>query len=115
MAYETRVGEGGIALSGGQKQRLAIARSIYNRPPVMILDEATSFLDTESERAIQGNMERLLEGRTCFIIANRLSTIRNADLIVVLDRGAIVEQGDHNELMARQALYYYLCSQQLEL
>jgi ATP-binding cassette subfamily B protein len=115
LAYETRIGEGGIALSGGQKQRLAIARSIYNRPPVMILDEATSFLDTESERAIQENMERLLEGRTCFIIANRLSTIRTADLIVVLDRGAIVEQGDHNELMARQALYYYLCSQQLEL
>jgi ABC-type bacteriocin/lantibiotic exporter with double-glycine peptidase domain len=115
LAYETRVGESGLALSGGQRQRIAIARAVYRRPPVMILDEATSSLDTESERAIQGNMERLLDGRTAFVIAHRLSTIRNADLIVVLEGGRVAETGGHDELMARRGLYYYLCSQQLEL
>ncbi len=115
LGYETPVGESGIALSGGQRQRIAIARAIYNRPPVLILDEATSSLDTESERAIQENMDRLLEDRTCFVIAHRLSTIRNADLIIVLEKGAIVERGNHEELMAHQGLYYYLCSQQLDL
>ena len=115
LAYETRVGESGLALSGGQRQRIAIARAVYHRPPVMILDEATSSLDTESERAIQENMGRLLEGRTAFVIAHRLSTIRNADMIVVLESGRIAEQGGHDELMERRGLYYYLCSQQLEL
>jgi ATP-binding cassette subfamily B protein len=115
LAYETRVGESGLALSGGQRQRIAIARAVYHRPPVMILDEATSALDTESERAIQENMQRLLEGRTAFVIAHRLSTIRNADRIVVLEGGRIAESGSHDELMARRGLYYYLCSQQLEL
>ena len=115
LAYETRVGESGLALSGGQRQRIAIARAVYHRPPVMILDEATSSLDTESERAIQENMQRLLEGRTAFVIAHRLSTVRNADMILVLEGGRIAEKGTNDELMARRGLYYYLCSQQLEM
>lgn len=113
LAYETKVGESGLALSGGQRQRVAIARALHHRPPVLIFDEATSSLDTESERAIKENMDRLLEGRTSFIIAHRLSTVQNADLILVLERGRLVEQGTHEELMKRQGLYYYLCSQQL--
>jgi ATP-binding cassette subfamily B protein len=115
LGYETRVGETGVAVSGGQRQRIAIARAVYQRPPVLIFDEATSSLDTESERAIQENLEQLLKGRTSFIIAHRLSTIRNADVILVLEQGKLVEHGTHDELMQRQGLYYYLCSQQLGL
>jgi ATP-binding cassette subfamily B protein len=113
LGYETKVGESGLAISGGQRQRIAIARALYHQPPVLIFDEATSALDTESERAIKDNMEKLLEGRTSFVIAHRLSTIRGADLIMVLERGKLVEHGRHEELMERQGLYYYLCSQQL--
>jgi ABC-type bacteriocin/lantibiotic exporter with double-glycine peptidase domain len=115
LRYETKVGETGLLLSGGQRQRIAIARALYHRPPVLILDEATSSLDAESERAVQDNMDRLLEGRTSFIIAHRLSTIRNADVILVLDKGRLVEQGSHDELMARKGLYFYLSSQQLDI
>jgi ATP-binding cassette subfamily B protein len=115
LGYDTRVGETGLAISGGQAQRIAIARAVYHRPAVLIFDEATSSLDTESERAVQQNMDRMLEGRTAFVIAHRLSTIRNSDLIVVLEKGSIVEQGTHDELIDREGLYYYLCSQQLEL
>ena len=115
LNYDTRVGETGIALSGGQRQRIAIARAIYNKPPILIFDEATSSLDTESEKAVKENVDQLLKGRTSFIIAHRLSTIRDADLIFVLEKGKIVEQGKHEELMDRQGLYYYLCSQQLSL
>ena len=82
---------------------------------MLLFDEATSALDTESERAVKENIDELLDGRTSFVIAHRLSTIRDADLIVVLERGRLVEQGTHDELMARQGLYYYLASQQLEL
>jgi ATP-binding cassette subfamily B protein len=115
LGYDTRVGETGLALSGGQRQRLAMARALYRQPPVLIFDEATSALDTESERAIQENLAQLLEGRTTFVIAHRLSTVRNADLIVVLDQGRLVERGTHESLMQRQGLYSYLCSQQLEI
>jgi ABC-type multidrug transport system fused ATPase/permease subunit len=115
LGYETRVGESGLLVSGGQRQRIAIARALYHRPPVVLLDEATSSLDAESERTVKTNMDDLLHGRTSFVIAHRLSTIRDADVILVLERGRLVEHGSHDELMARQGLYYYLASQQLEL
>jgi ATP-binding cassette subfamily B protein len=113
FGYDTRVGETGLALSGGQRQRVAIARALYNRPPILVFDEATSSLDTESERSVQQNIDDLLRGRTAFVIAHRMSTVRHADLIVVLERGRIVEHGTHDELMKRAGLYYYLASQQL--
>ena len=113
MGYETQIGEGGGMLSGGQKQRLAIARALLGNPPLLILDEATSSLDAESERIIQSNLERILTNRTTIVIAHRLSTVRNADLILVLDRGIVVESGTHNALMAKQGHYYYLNQQQL--
>jgi ATP-binding cassette subfamily B protein len=115
LGYDTRIGESGLALSGGQRQRVAIARAIYARPPVLIFDEATSALDTESERAVKENIDQLLEGRTSFVIAHRLSTVRDADLILVLEKGRLVEQGTHDDLMKRQGLYYFLVSQQLGL
>ena len=115
LGYETRVGESGLRLSGGQQQRVAIARALYHQPPILLFDEATSALDTESERAVKQSLDELLVGRTSFVIAHRLSTIRDADRILVLERGRLVEQGTHDELMARQGLYFYLTSQQLEL
>jgi ATP-binding cassette subfamily B protein len=113
LGYDTRVGESGLAVSGGQRQRIAIARAVYHQPPVLIMDEATSSLDTESERAVKENIERLLQGRTSFVIAHRLSTVRDADLIMVLEKGRLVEHGSHDDLMKRQGLYFYLVSQQL--
>jgi HlyB family type I secretion system ABC transporter len=115
LGYDTRVGESGLGLSGGQRQRIAIARAVYHQPPVVILDEATSSLDSESERAVKENIDRLLEGRTSFVIAHRLSTVRDADLILVVEKGRLVEQGSHDDLMKRQGLYFYLVSQQLSL
>ena len=114
LGYATRIGETGMRLSGGQAQRVAIARAVYRRPSVLILDEATSSLDAEAERAVRQGIDELLAGRTAFVIAHRLSTVRDADRIVVLDRGRIVEQGTHEELLARRSLYWHLAGQQLD-
>ncbi|HEY7634135.1 MAG TPA: ABC transporter transmembrane domain-containing protein [Gemmatimonadales bacterium] len=110
--YDTLVGERGVKLSGGQRQRVAIARAILKDPAVLILDEATSNLDTESERLIEDAMSRLLVGRTTLIIAHRLSTVRRADRLVVLDRGRIVEEGTHTQLLDRRGLYARLYERQ---
>lgn len=113
LAYQTRVGDSGLKLSTGQSQRISIARAVYDEPAVLLMDEPTSALDTEAERAVQEGIERMLHGRTAFIVAHRLSTIRNADLICVLEQGRLVEQGTHDDLVLRQGLYSYLYSQQL--
>ena len=115
LGYNTKVGERGDNLSGGQRQRIAIARSFLGNPPILILDEATSSLDTESERRFQENLTRLSRQRTTIIIAHRLSTVKNADCIIVLDRGLIVEKGNHEELVANKGLYHQLAKQQLSM
>ncbi len=112
--YATFIGERGVKLSGGQQQRLAIARAILASPRILILDEATSNLDTESEQLIQASMATLLAGRTTFVIAHRLSTVRRADLILLMEDGRVVERGTHDELMTRGGVYYGMVKRQME-
>jgi ABC-type multidrug transport system fused ATPase/permease subunit len=115
QGYDTEIGERGVKLSGGQKQRLALARAILADPRILILDEATSSVDAEAEFLIQQALERVLEGRTSLVIAHRLSTVRNADKIIVLDQGRIVETGKHEELLRRGGLYSQLYQRQMTI
>jgi ATP-binding cassette subfamily B protein/subfamily B ATP-binding cassette protein MsbA len=111
--YDTFVGERGVKLSGGQQQRLAIARAILASPQILILDEATSNLDTESEQLIQASMATLLAGRTTFVIAHRLSTVRRANLILLMEDGRIIERGTHDELMRTRGVYHGMVQRQM--
>jgi len=114
QGFDTFIGERGVKLSGGQRQRLAIARAILADPKILILDEATSNLDSESERLIQHSLRHLLQGRTAFVIAHRLSTIKHADVILVLDKGRIAERGSHHELVERGGIYQQMVLLQTE-
>jgi len=110
--YETRVGERGLSLSGGQRQRVAIARSLLTDPRILIFDEATSALDYESEKIIMDHLDEMATGRTMVMIAHRLSTVRRCDVIVVLEKGQVMEQGSHEELLKQQGIYYAMYEQQ---
>ena len=113
--YDTMLTGDGANLSQGQRQLLAIARAAISNPPVLILDEATSSIDTRTEKLIEKGMDRLMENRTVFVIAHRLSTVRNSDAIMVLDHGEIIERGSHDELLAAKGRYYQLYTGQFEL
>lgn len=113
--YNTKIGQEGSGLSQGQKQRVLIARAIYRDPDYLFFDEATNSLDANNEKAILENMQAFFKGRTVVVVAHRLSTVKNADKIVVLDKGKIVEEGTHQELVEKQGAYYHLVKNQLEL
>lgn len=113
QGYQTSIGDRGDKLSGGQKQRLSIARAVLKNPPILILDEATSSLDTESERLVQDALVKLMKNRTSLVIAHRLSTIKNADFIIVLHKGKIIERGTHNELLEAGGRYKKLHDMQM--
>ena len=112
LGLDTQIGDNGVVLSGGQRQRIAIARAVLANPKILILDEATSNLDTESEALIQKSLSELMKGRTTFVIAHRLSTIRQANQILIVEQGQIVERGTHDELIAKQGRYYELFTYQ---
>jgi ATP-binding cassette subfamily B protein len=115
QGYEAQVGERGLKLSGGEKQRVAIARTMLKSPPILVLDEATSALDSFTEREIQSALERVSRGRTTIVIAHRLSTVVNADQILVLDKGVIAERGSHQDLLARGGIYWAMWNRQREV
>ena len=112
---DTEMGQGGSNISGGQKQRIYIARAAISRPPVLILDEATSSIDTRTEALIEKGMDALMENRTVFVIAHRLSTVKNSKAILVLEKGTIIERGDHQELLEEKGRYYQLYTGKVEL
>ena len=112
QGYETNIGDRGTKLSGGERQRLTIARAVVKNPPILILDEATSSLDTESEKLVQDAINNMMQNRTSIVIAHRLSTIRHADEIIVLQKGKIVERGSHDELLAQGGFYKKLVEMQ---
>ena len=113
--YETELNNNGSNLSQGQRQLIAIARAAVADPPVMILDEATSSIDTRTEAIVQKGMDRLMQGRTVFVIAHRLSTVKNSDVIMVLDKGRIIERGNHEKLISEKGQYYQLYTGAFEL
>ena len=115
QGYQTMIKDDGSGLSQGQRQLISIARATVSNPPVMILDEATSSIDTRTEALVQSGMDHLMEGRTVFVIAHRLSTVMNSDVIIVLDHGKIIERGTHNSLIERKGIYYQLCTGVFEL
>ncbi|HMP30775.1 MAG TPA: ATP-binding cassette domain-containing protein, partial [Saprospiraceae bacterium] len=113
--YNTLLGRRGISISGGQRQRVFIARAIYKNPQFLLFDEATSALDANNEKLVMEKLQEYLSNKTAIIIAHRLSTVKNADNIIVLDKGLMVEQGTHKELVRRKGVYYELVKNQLEL
>ena len=113
MAYNTKIGQEGLGLSQGQKQRILIARAVYKDPQLIIFDEATNALDAKNERDIMKNLDQFFKGKTVVVVAHRLSTVKNADNIIVLDKGMIAEQGTHKELVANANIYYELVKNQL--
>jgi ATP-binding cassette subfamily B protein len=115
LGFNTKVGQEGLGLSQGQKQRILIARAVYKDPAFLFFDEATNALDANNERAIMENMKEYFKGRTVIVVAHRLSTVKNADQIVVLEAGKIVETGTHNQLSVKKGAYYNLVKNQLEL